>query len=179
MTDCFPCSSDSQRNPLPGVFTATRRRSTPSLLLRWLLSQRESRKSSSLSAHIFSMTLPTYRHDSNENNDAHSLSDITEEIHRTDRTVSNDSKQQPQQTQEEHSGINQHASRSPVRRALLTCVLVPRSIANVLKKLAWLLPLTVYASVWCSRAWTHPLSRLPWSQYRWIWAMLKMLLGPF
>ncbi|EAA36192.2 MFS general substrate transporter [Neurospora crassa] len=37
------------------------------------------------------MTLPSYRHDSNENNDVHSLSDITEEIHRTDRTVSNKS----------------------------------------------------------------------------------------
>ncbi|KAK1781087.1 hypothetical protein QBC45DRAFT_322091 [Copromyces sp. CBS 386.78] len=66
------------------------------------------------------MTLPSYRHDSNENNDVYSLSDITEEIHRTDRTVSNESKQKHQQTQEEHSGINQHASRSPVRRGLLT-----------------------------------------------------------
>ncbi|EGO53006.1 hypothetical protein NEUTE1DRAFT_105955 [Neurospora tetrasperma FGSC 2508] len=66
------------------------------------------------------MTLPSYRHDSNENNDVHSLSDITEEIHRTDRTVSNKSKQQHQQIQEEHSETVQHGSRSPVRRILLT-----------------------------------------------------------
>ena len=76
------------------------------------------------------MTLPSYRHDSNENNDVHSLSDITEEIHRTDRTVSNESKQKHQQTQEEHSGIDQHASRSPVRRVLLTFTLVSASIAS-------------------------------------------------
>ncbi|KAK3501282.1 hypothetical protein B0T13DRAFT_488431 [Neurospora crassa] len=65
------------------------------------------------------MTLPSYRHDSNENNDVRSLSDITEEIHRTDRTVSNKSKQH-QQIQEERSETVQHGSRSPVRRVLLT-----------------------------------------------------------
>ncbi|KAK3396450.1 hypothetical protein B0T20DRAFT_271490 [Sordaria brevicollis] len=67
------------------------------------------------------MTFPPFRPDSNENHDVLSLSDITSEIHRTDRTVTNDSKQQTQHTQEEDSGtLQQRGSRSTARRVLLT-----------------------------------------------------------